>query len=578
MMAPALLWPAVWKLLKLRGIIFFSGFRRARLRRKIGIAVLSLMFAGFLGFIFFLSWTLLGFLRSPELVQYAGDITPILESMPTLIIGGAFLGILVTSFGVLLQALYLAGDMEFLLSAPVPIRAVFITKLLQAILPNFGLICAFSLPVLYGLGASAGYNPLYYPFVLVALVAFVLAAAGISSLLVMGVVRVFPARRVAEVLGFLGAVISFICSQLGQVARFGGFNPDQGAAVVQGLERFNSPWSPLAWVGRGLVALGEGHWAAGAGFLIPGLGLAIIVFGLALSGAERLYYSGWARMQNVRRRVKAAPAQRPAGRYEAFSNAARRIPSPIRAILVKDALVLRRDLRNMSQLVTPLILGVVYAIMFLRSGGNPPPGRGEAPAWFMETLGNLMIYGNVGISLFVGWMLVARLGGMGFSQEGKSYWLIKTAPVGVGQLMAAKFGVVYLPSLALGWAFLVGITLLQRLAASTLLFTLPVVALCVAGNSGLNLAFGALGANLDWDDPRHMQKGSSGCFGSLAGVLYLVVSLAFFFAPPVIFVILGWSRPAGQLAGLLLGGGLSLACALVPLRLVYRHVASLGEG
>jgi hypothetical protein len=111
-------------------------------------------------------------------------------------------------------ALYLAGDMDFLLSTPIPIRAVFISKLLQAILPNFGLICLFALPMLYGLGASLGYQWLYYPLVLTLLAVLALAAAGIASLLVLFIVRIFPARRVAEVLGFVGAIFH-CCSRPG---------------------------------------------------------------------------------------------------------------------------------------------------------------------------------------------------------------------------------------------------------------------------------------------------------------------------------------------------------------------------
>ena len=142
----------VWKLLRLRILIFVSGFRRAKLRSKIVMILAVALILIFLGFIFFLSWTLLRFFRSPELVSLLGDIEPVLESVPALIVSGMFIGILLTSFGVLLQALYLAGDMDFLLSAPVPMRAVFMAKLLQAILPNFGLVCLFALPVLYGLG------------------------------------------------------------------------------------------------------------------------------------------------------------------------------------------------------------------------------------------------------------------------------------------------------------------------------------------------------------------------------------------------------------------------------------------
>jgi len=61
--------------------------------------------------------------------------------------------------GVLLQALYLSNDMDFLLAAPIPIRAVFLTKLLQAVLPNFILVMLIGLPVCSVLEWKAGTMP-----------------------------------------------------------------------------------------------------------------------------------------------------------------------------------------------------------------------------------------------------------------------------------------------------------------------------------------------------------------------------------------------------------------------------------
>src|SRR5450759_321249 len=133
--------PSVWKLIRLRLLISFNGFKHARLIRKILTCIAILGLLAFAGLILFLSWILLDFLRSPELAKYVGtDVTPFLQAVPVLIFTGLFLGILLSSFGVLLQALYLSGDMDFLLSSPVPIRAVFVTKLLQAVLPNLSLI------------------------------------------------------------------------------------------------------------------------------------------------------------------------------------------------------------------------------------------------------------------------------------------------------------------------------------------------------------------------------------------------------------------------------------------------------
>jgi ABC-2 type transport system permease protein len=571
------LWSSVWKLLRLRAVIFISGFRRAKLRRKIGTIVLILLVLGLIAFIFSLSWLLLRFLRSPGLAQYVGDVTPLMESVPVLLIGGAFLGILITSFGVLLQALYLANDMEFLLSAPLPLRSVFLSKLLQAILPNFSLICLFALPVLYGLGLSNGYNILFFPLVLLMLAALALAAAGISSLLVMLVVRIFPARRVAELLGFIGAILSFVCSQSGNLARFDNFSGQQASQALTLITRFNQPWSPLAWAGRGLVDLGSGRWFSGIGFSVLTLGLAFGVFGAALTISEKLYYSGWASMQSRQQKKKAQKKTQSEISKPWAILVQRSIPAEIRAIFVKDLLSLRRDLRNMSQLVTPLIFGIVYGILFLRNGGELSAGRGEAPRFFIEILKNLSLYGNVAISLFVGWMLVARLGMTAFSMEGKNYWLLKSAPISAGQMIISKFLVAYLPSLAMGWAFLLVISVFQRAAPLMILFTLFVVALCIAGNVGVNLTFGIAGANLNWDDPRHMQRGTASCFGSLVTLLYLPLSLILFFGPPLGFSLLEWPDWIGQLVGLVIGGVFCLVCAIVPLYSVRARLLRLGE-
>jgi ABC-2 type transport system permease protein len=574
------LWGAVSKLLRLRLLILLSGFRRARLRRKIGTIILVALLLAFLGFVFYLSWELLIFLQSPQIMQYFGDFEPLLAGIPGLVLAGAFLGILLTSFGVLLQALYLAGDMDFLLSAPLPIRAVFLTKLLQAVLPNFALICLFALPVLYGLGISFDYHWSYYPLVLILLSALALAAAGLSSLFVMGVVRVFPARRVAEILGFLGAIFSFLCSQSGQFARFGEVSQEQATQALNMVSRFDVPWSPLSWAGRGLAAMGAGEWASGLGYLLPTLVLAGAIFALSLFSAERLYYSGWASLQSKGKKVKARRSTRPERQAASLPWGAfleKRIPAGVRAILFKDWLVLRRDLRNMSQLVTPLIFGVIYAIMFFRDGGPRTPQGSELPAWAAEAFSNMAVYFNVGIALFVGWMLLARLAGMGFSQEGKQYWLLKSAPVSTAILVAAKYLVAYLPTLALGWIFLLAITLVQRAGLGQLLFTMPVVALCVAGNAGLNLAFGITGANFTWEDPRHMQKGGQGCLAALATMLYLPFCLLLFFGPPILLVALGLPEALGQVIGLIAGGGFSLACAIIPLLLAGQRVPRLAE-
>jgi ABC-2 type transport system permease protein len=570
------LWPATWKLIRLRLLIWVSGFRRGRTRDKIGRIALLLFFAAIMVFVFYATQALLTLLRSPDLVNLLPNPAALVESLPVTVLGAVFVGILLTSFGVLLQALYLANDMDFLLSAPVPMRAVFLSKLLQAILPNFTLVLLLGLPLLFGLGAVNGYQPVYYPLVVVALAGLALAAAGMSSLLVMVIVRVFPARRVAEVLGFMGALISIVCSQSGQFANYSDMSRDQMRRAADLVSRFDTPWSPLAWAGRGLVRIGEGDWLPGAALLGLTLALAVAVFYLALVSAERLYYTGWASLPSGRTRKRgkrvAGGAARVAGRRPV------RLAGPVWAIVRKDFTVLRRDLRNLSQMITPIVLGILYTVLLLRGGGEPPPGRGEAPGWFMQGFRELLVYGDAAISLFVGWMVLGRLATMGFSQEGRSYWLLKTAPISSGRLLAGKFATAFLPATALGWAFLLVLSITRQVELARAIFGFLVVASCFAAASGINLAFGVAGASFDWEDPRHMVRGGSGCLGMIASTLAMGAVLLLFFGPLIGAAFLGLPVSAGQVAGLVLGGLASAACTLVPMRLVRSRVPRLGEG
>lgn len=576
------LWASVWRLLRMRLVILISGFRRANKRKKAGYIFAAVGLLIFLGFILFLSIMLLQFLRSPALLEYVSDMTPFLEAFPTMMVSVSTLGILMTGFGVLLQALYLSGDMDFLMSAPIPVRAVFIAKLVQAVLPNFGLMCLFTLPILFGLGISGGYNLLYYPMVLVVLVLLSLAAASLASLLVMTAARFFPARRMAEVLGFVVGTFIFIFSQSARFMRFD-VNNQQVTSMLQLTERFNQPWSPLTWAGKGLVDLGKGDFLPAAGLLAAALVVTGAVFYAALSTSERLYYTGWSSLQNNRRKPKARaiPAAVTTAQGEAVSSRpvnplARLIPAPIRAILVKDLIMYRRDLRNVSQLLTPLILGVVYAIGLLQTGGKGLEGQGEAPAFVMAALKSVLIYGDVALALFLGWMLVANLAGLGFSHEGKSYWMLKAAPLSAKQLLTAKFLVAFLPTFVISSVYILVLQVLKGNTLWSMLVSLASVALILAGLTGIYLAFGVRGAKFDWESPQQM-GGTVGCLGSLISFAYLPVCFVLFVGPNLAAGLLGLPALLGQLVGLLLGGAAGVAGVIIPLGMVVGRVPRLGE-
>ena len=316
-----------------------------------------------------------------------------------------------------------------------------------------------------------------------------------------------------------------------------------------------------------------------------------LIFYAALATSERLYYSGWSSLQGSRRKSKAktavkttsqaavvtaVPVAIPVSTPKALSPLARLIPTPVRAILVKDLLVYRRDLRNLSQLLTPLILGIVYAISLLRSGGQIAPGRGEAPAAFTQAANALLVYGDIALALFLGWMLVNNLAGTSFSREGKNYWILKAAPLNARQLLTAKFLLGYLPSALVCSVYVLVLEILKRASPWSIVVSLVGVCIMVAGLVGIYLAFGTVGAKFDWENPAQMNR-AVGCLGTLVGMLYMPVCFILFVAPAFLAQLLQLPAALGQLTGLLLGGVASAVAVIIPLRMVENRVATLNE-
>jgi ABC-2 type transport system permease protein len=437
------------------------------------------------------------------------------------------------------------------------------------------MMCLFTLPILFGLGISSGYNFTYYPLVILVLALISLAAASLASLLVMVAARYVPARRLAEVLGFVVGTAFFIFGQSSRFINYDFTEEEIGSFLTMG-ERFNQPWSPMVWAGKGLVALGKNDWLSAGELLIPAILLTGTVFYLALITSERLYATGWSNLQNNRRRPKSrvVPAATGEKKPNIFS---RLLPSTLRAILVKDFLLYRRELRNVSRLITPLILGVVYAFGLLSSDGRRLEGQGEAPAWFMEALNGIMVYADVMLALFIGWMLVASLAGLGFSMEGRSYWMLKSAPVSSRKLLTSKFLVSYLPALALCAIYLIVLQVIKGSSIASAMISLLAVALSLAGLTGIFLAFGTYGAKFDWDNPARINQ-SMGCVSSLASSLFVAICFGLFTVPAIVATLLGLPVIVGQLVGLLFGGAANIAAVLIPMKMAEKKVATLGEG
>lgn len=246
------------------------------------------------------------------------------------------------------------------------------------------------------------------------------------------------------------------------------------------------------------------------------------------------------------------------------------------AVLVKDMRLLRRDLANLSSLLFPIILGVVYAVSLLRSGGEFPEGRGEAPRAFIEAGNAMMNYAGVGLVLLLGGILVHNLAGLSFSREGKNYWFLKAAPLDTKQLIAAKFLVGYIPSVLICSIYLVILEMVKHVPPFSIAVGLISVWVITAGLTGISLALGIQGAKFDWENPSQMNR-TIGCLGQLMGFLFMAVCFMLFVTPSILAEVFHLPPFAGQLAGLCFCGVACVLAVIIPLNLVHKRVSTLSE-
>lgn len=561
----------LWLLLGLRWALSWNTFR-GRKRWQQALQVLgTLWVGGWLGFVSALAGFGIGALlrHFPE--------APLEALLPGLILTTVAAIILISSFAIALGSLFLTSDLETLMAAPVSRRALFTAKILDGLVSYYAITIVAAVPALVTYGLGLRYGPLYYALALVAILGTPLLPAGVGALLTMLVARFAPARRVREVLGLVGALVGVSFSLVGQTSRLWTqrlFGPGQDPQEILGrLRQLVAIPLPSIVAGRGLAAAGAGNWAAALAELAGFLALTFGLFAACVVAADRLYATGWARMQGagVANRSRARVARDAAnagwlGRAPAWA-----------AIALKDWRTIPRDLRNFAQLLTPLvILPIVYFNII--GGGRRRSGE------LTDTLSGLGggTVDPVGIVVAGGILLATvlifrRVAATAISMEGRAWWMLKIAPISGQELLRGKLAAALVPFALLSTLLLLGATFWRGFSAVGFLYGWFGIQLLGAAILATAVGAAVPWAKLDWDDPRKMSSGWGNLISLVAGVLVAGVAglllclpfVAFAFAPGLVL--------AAWLVGPLLALVLVAGTVWASLGLGVRFLARVGE-
>ncbi|NOZ57312.1 MAG: hypothetical protein GXO73_11060 [Calditrichaeota bacterium] len=276
-------------------------WRRPRKRLQL------LIFAGTWAWIIYwftrVMWTAFATLKS--LPAYASA----LEQLPGSVFLGFLIMLVVSGATVALSAFFLSGELEYLLTTPIPRTTVFNFRLLETAFLNATYLLIFGVPTAIALGLVYRASPLYYVVAAVALLAFLVLATDLGVLVMLAVVRILPPKRAREILSaFLGLLfLAFWFGSDAIRARF--FDPTSphfDAARLEAVKHvgdyLSASFLPSSWLGKVLLNTARGATPA---VLVPFallLAAAVVAHGIT----ARLADSIWARGAAVVRRKASA--------------------------------------------------------------------------------------------------------------------------------------------------------------------------------------------------------------------------------------------------------------------------------
>jgi len=459
----------------------------------------------------------LAVLRLLDWVDGLGGLGAMLaERMLALVLVALLLMLLVSATITALGVFYLAEDLTILRAAPVPLRRLHRARFLETLMASSWMVLVVLAPLLAAYGVHFGGGLAFGLGVLASIVPFLVVPVALGVLLATGLVLLVPARgardglAIASAIGLALLVVTVRLLAPERVAHPSGlvgiaaYLADTGAPA--------SPWLPSTWASEVLVAT-LGLRAGDAGFHAAVLAsTALVLFLVSATVLEAVYPLAWTRAQIGRSRG----GDRDRWAWRALRSLTALLPGQRAVVLSKDLVVFLRDPAQWSQLVLVGLLVAVYVYNFVAL-----PLHGADPV--ARTVRKLATVLNLGLATFVATAVAVRFVYPLPSLEGRAWWIVRTAPVALAEVWAAKFWAGFLPlsALTLGLAGttneLLGTPRLLSLAVSPVLVTL------VAAVVSLGLAFGAHYADLDGRDAGRLATGPGAILYMLTAVVLIAV-------------------------------------------------------
>ena len=446
------------------------------------------------------------------------EIGPLLASKMLGMALLAFTGILLLSNLIgSLSTFFLARDLDMLVAAPVEWGRFYLAKLAETVIHSSWMVGLLAIPLLAAYGIVGHGGPLFPLVVIGALVPLAIIPAVVGSVITLGLVNFFPARRTRDILGLLTVIVAgglVLFARLAgpeQLARPEGFR--QLVDFIAVLRAPSHPLLPSEWA-QAMIMNWLNHvadplpiallWTTAGAFIV-----------IAASLHRRWHVQGFARAQEGADHFV---------RGARWNGLARRLligmPAMRREFILKDLRVFFRDSTQWSQLI---LLGVLVPVMLINvqmlplfSGERLPPGLVVFILFVTQGLAGFVIAGTA-----------ERLVFPAVSLEGRQLWLLRSAPLDARAMLRSKYLIGVLPLLVLAMALTITTNHLLHASDFMSLVTMGTVLAYTLSVGGLALGVGTLFPQFETENAAQIATSFGGLFFMLLAVALLGIVTAF---------------------------------------------------
>jgi ABC-2 type transport system permease protein len=509
----------------LRTLLLFQRLRRALLRntsrviwRESPIRLLTLLVCSGVVWLGVLGTTLWGLRYVKPWVSLNGEIMELVLSIMFLSL--AMLLLFSTAI-ILYSSLFSSAESTFLLTTPAAADQVFAYKFQGAVAFSSWSFVLLGSPILLGYGIRAEVEWPFYVALPFYFLGFVLLPASLGALACLLVVNFVPKHRkqiIALAVVFLLAVAGFVIYRMIVTARTQAVNREMLNSLLGNFRFAQNRLMPSLWIARGLKRAGRGDIGESAYFLAliwaNGLFLYVVVAGLA----RKLYRRGYNRLTtggSLRRRYGGGWLDRCLSTLVGF------LDPQTRLLIVKDFRTFRRDPAQWAQI---LIFTALMGLYFINMRRFLPDDM-KWPYRNWVSLLNLCATGLL-LSAYTGRFIYPML-----SLEGRKFWILGLLPLRRERLLWGKFAFSATGGLLIAEFLVLLNDLILELPPIAVVLHAFTVAMLAVGLSGLSVGLGACLPNFRETDPSKIAVGFGGTLNLLAGLVFLLVTIALIAGP-----------------------------------------------